>query len=415
MIVDMDIVTLVLIATVLAVIAALAVALVALARRARDAEAAVSAALADPGAPALDEAALLRLMAEERAVFEKRTTETMTAALEQLGSANRALIGDGRAAAKEELDGKKQLIDAQLAGVNERMQAVTDLVTKLEGERKQEFGALTEAISAQQAGIAGLNTTTRQLREALSSTKTRGQWGERMAEDVLNLAGFVRDVNYRRNKSLEGGSGIPDYTFLMPQESILYMDVKFPLDNYLKYLETEDELEQRRCRDAFLTDVRGHIKALAGRGYADGDGVVDCVLLFIPNEALYAFVQEHDSSILDDALRRSIVMCSPLTLFAVLAVLRQSIESFHVERTAHEILGLLGELDKQWDKYVGSMSKLGRAIDSVRRDYDDLTGTRQRGVEKVLRKVDGLRASQPELLPVDDDGDEPDAPRAIGG
>jgi len=29
------------------------------------------------------------------------------------------------------------------------------------------------------------------LKEALSSTKTRGQWGERMAEDILKSLGLV--------------------------------------------------------------------------------------------------------------------------------------------------------------------------------------------------------------------------------
>ena len=55
-----------------------------------------------------------------------------------------------------------------------------------------------------------------------------------MAEDVLCLAGFVEGVQYRKQKAVEQGSGIPDFTFLLPQNSILYMDVKFPLDNYLR-------------------------------------------------------------------------------------------------------------------------------------------------------------------------------------
>jgi len=350
---------------------------------------------------------LRRAMSEERASMEARQDAALTAALDHLAAANRAIVGDGRAAASAELETKKELIDQQLAGVNEHMQRMTDVVAQLERDRETKFGALAEQLARQQEGLAGLNQTTQSLREALSSTKVRGQWGERMAEDVLALAGFVRDVNYRRNRAIE--SGVPDFTFLMPQDVLLHMDVKFPLDNYLRHLDAESELDQHRFRDAFLHDVRDHVRSLASRGYADSEDCVDYVLLFIPNEALYAFVHEHAPAIPDDALRRGVVMCSPLTLFAVLSVVRQSIESFRVERTAHEILGLLLELDKQWDKYVDRMGKLGRSLDTTRRDFDELTGTRQRGVEKVLRKIDALRADQPALGAVAD----PDEPRAL--
>jgi len=376
------------------VVVALAVAVAVLAGQAR------RGAADDDGTEAVAE--LRRGLAEERAALEARQDAVMAAALDQLVTTNHALVGDGRAEVREELETKKELIDAQLSGVNDRMAQLGDLVTRLERDREAKFGALAEQLALQQEGITGLNQTTQSLREALSNTKSRGQWGERMAEDVLRLAGFVRDVNYRRNRAIEAG-GLPDFTFFMPQELFLHMDVKFPLDNYLRFLECESELDAHRCRDAFLRDVRTHVKTLAARGYADNDDTVDYVLMFIPNEALYAFIHEHDSSILDDALQRGIVMCSPLTLFAVLAVVRQSIESFQVERTAQEILGLLVELDKQWDKYVERMGKLGRSLDTARRDFDELTGTRQRGVERVLRKVEALRAHQPELSAADDE------------
>ena len=41
------------------------------------------------------------------------------------------------------------------------------------------------------------------------STKARGQWGERMAEDVLRLAGFVEGVNYRKRQALAGRAAVP--------------------------------------------------------------------------------------------------------------------------------------------------------------------------------------------------------------
>ena len=54
-----------------------------------------------------------------------------------------------------------------------------------------------------------LAVTAQSLREVLSSSKARGQWGERMAEDVLRRAGFVEHVNYEKQVAVEGGRADP--------------------------------------------------------------------------------------------------------------------------------------------------------------------------------------------------------------
>ena len=116
--------------------------------------------------------------------------------------------------------------------------------------------------------------------------------------------------------------------------------------------------------------MRDRVKELTTRGYLDaGDETVDCLLLFIPNEQVYAFVQEHDRAILDDALRNKIVVCSPLTLYAVLAVVRQAVDNFQLERTSNEILGLLGEFSLQWEKYVDAARQGAAAVRRVAKEY----------------------------------------------
>ena len=150
--------------------------------------------------------------------------------------------------------------------------AVGSLMHTLESDRERKFGELSEQLSLQHEGLSSLLQTTQSLREALSSTKARGQWGERMAEDVLQLAGFVENVNYRKQRALEGARGVPDFTFMLPNDLLLYMDVKFPFDNYLRYCDATSDLDRKRHRDAFLRDVRARVKELSGREYADSAG-----------------------------------------------------------------------------------------------------------------------------------------------
>jgi DNA recombination protein RmuC len=106
---------------------------------------------------------------------------------------------------------------------------------------------------------------------------------------------------------------------------------------------------------------------------------------------VYSFVHENDRDLADVALRDRVVLCSPYTLFAVLAVVRQAMDHFLLERTSDEILRCLGGLTAEWGKFSGQLDKVGRAVDSLHRSYEDLAGTRRRQFEKRLDQVDALR------------------------
>ena len=176
------------------------------------------------------------------------------------------------------------------------------------------------------------------------------------------------------------------------------MDVKFPLDNYIKCLDATNDLERERFRRSFLSDVRARVKELTVRGYlTDRDSTVDCLLMFVPNEQVLGFVQEHDDALLDDALQQRIVICSPLTLFAVLRVVRQSVDNFRLERTANEILMLLGEFEQQWDKFGAKLDKLSRSFSGAHKDLDELMTTRSRALQRPLDKITALRGDQASL------------------
>lgn len=309
-------------------------------------------------------------------------------------------LGAQTAQGNSELTSTRSLIDRQLVEMRTDLQRVTGLVKELETNRAEQYGQLTRSIADAGQQTRALADTTQQLRQALSSTTARGQWGERMAEDVLQLAGFLEGVNYLKQQRLSSG-GVPDFTFLLPRGLRLHMDVKFPLSNYLRFLEADNDSERSRLRKDFLRDARARVTELAARDYVDPQETVDCVLLFIPNEQLYAFLHEHDGDIAETALRHKIVMCSPLTLFAVLAVVRQAADNFRLERASDEILSLLGTFAQQWERFTAQMDTLGTHLERSQKAYEHLTGTRRRQLEKPLDRLEELRRERE--LPADVD------------
>lgn len=289
-------------------------------------------------------------------------------------------------------------LDARSASFEERVRHVTDelaglrrLVGELQSDRASQTSSLTAQLEALASSQRRLGDHTDALRTALASPKQRGQWGERMAEDVLRAAGMREGVQYLRQRALPDG-GVPDFRFLLPGDLEVRMDVKFPADNYLRALEAATDDDTAKYTKAFVRDVRNRISELKTRGYIDPRDTVDCMLLFIPNEAVYAFLHESDPDVIDFALADKVVLCSPSTLFGVLAVIRQSIEQFRLERTSDEILRCLGGITDEWGKFSDALDKVGRQLDTAHRTFhDDLAGTRRRVFERTLSRVDSLR------------------------
>ena len=349
----------------------------------------------------------------------------VAAALEQTAVLQREQFGALALSAREqttaELGAKKDVIDSRLDQVHAEMRAelnkLSEMVTTLGRSSAENFGQVTNSLQAHAEIANTLADSTRALREALANPQARGQWGERMAEDVLRLAGFVENVNYVKQTQIEGGSGRPDYTFPMPKGHALYMDVKFPMASYLRYLEVGTNAERDVHLKRFLADVRLRVKELAKRDYSGESDTpsVDYVLLFIPNEQLTGFIHEHDAGLIDEAMGQKVVLCSPLTLFAFLGVIRQAFDNFMIEQTSDEILQLIGKFGTQWTKYADQMDRIKRRFEGVEKDFEALSGTRRKALERPLRDLEAIREQR--NLPVDgelftlqsaaDDGETP--------
>jgi len=312
-------------------------------------------------------------------------------AVAQLQQMNEAARKSESESVKGELDLRAQSVSNEYQAVTEQLKDVTKMVQKFEQEGSERFGSVASALEQTNHLSETLNTTASELKRVLSSGQARGQWGERMAEDILQLHGFVEGIQYRKQLTIEPGR--PDYTFNLPGETKLYMDVKFPLDNYSLFVSAETGPERDAARKQFLTDVKNHVKGLAGRSYSESssDTTIDFVLLFVPNEAVYKFIHEEDSSIINDALNKKLVICSPITLYAVLGVINQATKSFEIEKSAQELMVLLGKFEMEWKKFVEQMTKVGKNLDTAKTSFGDLEGVRQRKLDDAMTKVQDLK------------------------
>ncbi|MCK9276189.1 MAG: DNA recombination protein RmuC [Syntrophales bacterium] len=293
---------------------------------------------------------------------------------------------------QKDLDEKKHLIDQNLNLMRGDLHKVHETISALERDREKKYGELAQQLKSASEETARLQETTSKLQNALSNSKVRGQWGERMAEDVLRIAGFIEGINYFKQKKLNSAHTRPDYTFLLPRNLRINMDVKFPLDNYLRFLEAEKETEKDRFLHQFLRDARMRIREVTSKEYINPEEhTVDYVVVFIPNEQVYSFICEHDTSIIDEALESKVILSSPVTLYAILAVIRQAVDNFNMEQKASEIMVILNGFKKQWNSFVASFDKMGKKLGEAQKEYSILTSTRTNKLEIQLQQIEELR------------------------
>lgn len=335
-------------------------------------------------------------VAERDAAVQAALSQSAVMQREQLGAASE----QARTESAAELGAKKDLIDSRLDQVQGEMRSelakIMSTVNQFAEQSAQKFGQVDQSLRSHAEITQSLSVSAQALKEAMASPTARGQWGERMAEDVLRIAGLVENVNYVKQTQLEGATGRPDFTFPLPKGQELYMDVKFPMAAYLRFLEANTDAERQAHRAEFLRDVKLRIKELAKRDYARSSdhASLDYVLLFLPNEQLTGFIYETDPHIIDNAMQQKVVLCSPMTLFAFLGIIRQANDNFMIEQTSNEILSLIGKFGTEFDKYGDSLDKLNRKFSQLQTEFDKVNGVRRRQLEKPLRQLEQLRVER---------------------
>jgi len=147
---------------------------------------------------------------------------------------------------EDQLDKKKELIDSSLKDMKDRLKSLSENTVALKSQMEES-----------RKTVGDLSDTTSRLRQILSSNQARGQWGERMVEDILNFIGLTEGINF--TQQTQSDSSRPDFTFFLPDEKVINMDVKFPLNRYENYVNADSDSEKELEKKAFLKDVRNRI------------------------------------------------------------------------------------------------------------------------------------------------------------
>jgi DNA recombination protein RmuC len=341
-----------------------------------------------------------------RAALKIGHEEFLTLASERLGTERAQQTG--------ELEVRRQAVESAVSGLKEQLVRYERLIQDFEKDRAAKYGSLQQQLTATAQETKALHHTTAQLTAMLGNVKLRGQWGEKAAEDILRLCGLQEQMHYVKQQ--QAGAGRPDFTFLLPHEQRCYMDVKFPLDNYVRMAGCERAEEQKTYREQFLKDVRAHLRELERRDYAPRGSVgPDYILMFIPNEQVYGAVNEWLPGLIDEALAKRIVLCGPWSLYAQVRLIWQAWETYYHAQALGEITKTVSEFLADFKRFQERFGHLGEELRAGLTLYEDIVRVSYAQLSRRIAQIEEYRKGQGVSMPVAALTVEAPAPALTGG
>lgn len=294
-----------------------------------------------------------------------------------------------------EFETSKKAVEVSVRGLEEQLKEYRQMIKDLERDRAQKYGNLENELKNASETTLRLQETTSKLNDILGNNKLRGQWGERMAEDIIRNAGLIEGVNYRKQTKMESSTSKPDYTFLLPDNHIINMDVKFPLDNYLRMVNAKEDESRQKFLKEFLSNVKDRIKEIQNRGYINPkDNTLDFVLIFIPNEQVFGLIQEEIPEIMDQSLKQKVVLCSPFTLYAMLSVVRQAFENFRFETNLKKIIEKIEQFSKIYSKFKDRYEDIGKNLQKLETVYEDIKNKSFKQLDTKIQQIEDCKKTE---------------------
>src|SRR5688572_18506365 len=311
-------------------------------------------------------------LSEQQKAFEEKLSFKEVLGTEFKNLANEILEDKS----KKFTEQNKLNLDALLTPLGKQIQEFKLRVDEVYDKESQQRVSLRDAIES----LRGLNEKMDQdainLTNALKGqSKTLGNWGEFILEEILQKAGLVKDREYSVRQTLvaeDGRRSQPDVLVMLPESRHLVIDSKINLSAYLRHcsseIEAECELELRK----HIAGIRVHIKELDLRSYQDHYKLnsLDFVLMFVPLEPAFIVAVRRDPTLFDDAFAKRIVIVCPSTLLATMRTVRNIWRQEDQKRNVLEIANQSGALYDKFVGFVDDLKDIGVKLRQTQESYD---------------------------------------------
>lgn len=274
--------------------------------------------------------------------------------------------------------------------VNERLDKNFEKTNKTFTSVLERLSKIDEA----QKKIDTLSKDIVSLESVLTDKKARGIFGEVNLKHILENVFGVNDKIYKMQYTLSNGTIVDCALFAPAPLGLVGIDSKFPLENYRRMIDkTNSEDLRNNYEKMFKLDMKKHIDAISSKYIINGE-TSDQAILFLPAEAIFAYVNAYHSDIIEYAYKKRVWITSPTTLISTLTTIQVIIKNMERDKYAKVIHNELLLLDEEFKRYKDRWDKLSRSIETVGRDVKEIHTT----TEKITKRFNSINEVEMENL-----------------
>ena len=372
-----------------------------------------------------DASADSKALRDEVGAYLKTSTETLVKTVGELGRAQSERLGAITKSVESlthtsetKLENVRQNLDRRLERLQESNEKKLDemrqtvdekLQSTLEKRLTESFNVVSKNLEAVQRGLGEMQNLAAgvgDLKRVLTNVKSRGTWGEvqlgALLEDILTPEQYVTNVNIDTStrEAVEFAVRLPGKDSDDPDSFVLLpIDSKFPQEDYQRLLDASEAADSdavKAASAALLRSVHGFAKDIRSK-YILPPRTTDFAVMFLPTEGLYSEILRQPGQVEEIQRKYRVVIAGPTTLSALLTSLRMGFRTLAIEKRSSEVWTVLAAVKTEFGKFGDVLARVKKQLDTASRTIAQ-TDTRTRAMERKLRSVEELPASQSESV-----------------
>jgi DNA recombination protein RmuC len=235
--------------------------------------------------------------------------------------------------------------------------------------------SIDEQIKSMKEQSNKLQQEANNLANALRNKKTQGCWGETYLENVLQMLGFVENVDYTKEEFFrsEDGDIRPDFIVNLPNNKRIIIDSKVSLESYINYENAQDDQEREKYADEFLRATEKHIEKLGAKEYQKKvkDSGLDYVFMFMPLESAYILAMRRKPELYAGAQQKNVALITSSLLFPILKTVEMLLKLDRQNKNISDVVEMVNKLYEKYANFTASFASIGKSIEKAQEAYGE--------------------------------------------